>query len=100
MNCWDCEAALSETAQICMVCGAYQAHSIRPALAPTIQAGALVAEYTAGKAPSGEWYALGSVHESALGTLRPATILVGAGASHDTALDSLRQELARVALRE
>lgn len=100
MICWDCGAALSETAQICMVCGAYQEHSVHLALAPTMRAGGLIAEYSSGKAPSGEWFALGSVHESALGTLRPATILVGAGTSHDTALDSLRQELVRVALRD
>jgi hypothetical protein len=71
---------------ICMACGLYLDPATRPAHAPTLREGALVAEYTAGQAPSGEWFALGSVRGDPGGMLRPALIMVGAGVSHDTAV--------------
>ncbi|HEX5165893.1 MAG TPA: hypothetical protein VFV93_10900, partial [Thermomicrobiales bacterium] len=41
----------------------------------------LLAEYTTGQAPSGEWFALGSVRSELPLTSPPAWILVGTGGS-------------------
>lgn len=96
MICKDCGAALSDTTPLCIMCGAYQEQATRPRQVPTMRVGSLVVEYSSGRAPSGEWFALGSVHEDPRGVLRPASILVGTGRSHDVALDSLRDELERL----
>ena len=59
----------------------------------------LLAEYTTGQAPSGEWFALGSVRSEIALTSPPAWILVGTGRSVDDAVGGLMIELETEARR-
>jgi hypothetical protein len=83
----------------CPNCGARQAVEGASTPAPVLQFGRLTAEYSAVKAPSGEWFALGSLYLEAIPNVIPATILVGTGVSPEGALADLRQELEREAGR-
>ncbi len=53
----------------------------------------LLAEYTIGKAPSGEWFALGSIRSEQDGVQYPAWTIVGTGLTPEAAEDVLRAEL-------
>ncbi len=59
----------------------------------------LLAEYTTGQAPSGEWFALGSVRSELPLQQPPAWILVGTGLSAEDAVGGLLIELETEALR-
>lgn len=59
----------------------------------------LLAEYTTGQAPSGEWFALGSVRSEMTLPSPPAWILVGTGRSAEDAVGGLLMELETEALR-
>lgn len=59
----------------------------------------LLAEYTTGQAPSGEWFALGSVRSELPLTSPPAWILVGTGRSAEDAIGGLMIELETEAIR-
>jgi hypothetical protein len=59
----------------------------------------LLAEYTTGQAPSGEWFALGSVRREQTLPGQPAWILVGTGSSSDDAVGGLLLELETEARR-
>ncbi len=59
----------------------------------------LLAEYTTGQAPSGEWFALGSVRSELTLPSPPALILVGTGRSAEDAVGGLMIELETEALR-
>jgi hypothetical protein len=59
----------------------------------------LLAEYTTGQAPSGEWFALGSVRSELPLTSPPAWILVGTGRSVEDAVSGLLTQLETEALR-
>lgn len=53
----------------------------------------LLAEYSTGQAPSGEWFALGSVRSEVPLMGPPAWILVGTGPSAEDAVGGLMREL-------
>ncbi|HUG14625.1 MAG TPA: hypothetical protein VMM78_06360 [Thermomicrobiales bacterium] len=53
----------------------------------------LLAEYSIGRAPSGEWFALGAIRSELPGRDQPAWLLVGAGASADAAVSTLLQQM-------
>lgn len=53
----------------------------------------LFAEYTMGRAPSGEWFALGSVRSEQPLALRPAWVIVGTGSTAEDAVGRLQSEL-------
>lgn len=59
----------------------------------------LLAEYTTGQAPSGEWFALGSVRSEVPLITPPAWILVGTGPSAEDAVGGLMIELESEARR-
>lgn len=59
----------------------------------------LLAEYTTGQAPSGEWFALGSVRSELSLPNPPAWILVGTGGSVEDAVGGLLIELETEARR-
>ena len=59
----------------------------------------LLAEYTTGQAPSGEWFALGSVRSETPLITPPAWILVGTGRSAEDAVGGLMLELESEARR-
>ena len=59
----------------------------------------LLAEYTTGQAPSGEWFALGSVRSEMSLAGSPAWILVGTGPSAEDAVGGLMIELESEARR-
>jgi hypothetical protein len=59
----------------------------------------LQAEYTTGQAPSGEWFALGSVRSDVSLITPPAWILVGTGSSAEDAVGGLMIELETEARR-
>ncbi len=59
----------------------------------------LLAEYTTGRAPSGEWFALGSVRGEPPVSAPPAWILVGTGPSAEDAVGGLLIELETKARR-
>ena len=59
----------------------------------------LLAEYTTGQAPSGEWFALGSVRSEVPLLSPPAWILVGTGRSAEDAVGGLMIELQTEARR-
>ena len=59
----------------------------------------LLAEYTTGQAPSGEWFALGSVRSEVPLLGPPAWILVGTGSSAADAVGGLMIELESEARR-
>ena len=61
--------------------------------APVIEANGLVAEYSTGTTPTGEWFALGTiVHDRGVRTM-PAWVVVGTGTSKEEALNSLKLEI-------
>jgi hypothetical protein len=61
--------------------------------APVIEANGLVAEYSTGRTPTGEWFALGTiVRERGVRTM-PAWVVAGTGASKEEALNSLKLEI-------
>jgi hypothetical protein len=64
-----------------------------------LQSRGLLAEYTTGQAPSGEWFALGSVRSEVPLTTPPAWILVGTGPSAEEAVGGLMLELESEARR-
>ncbi|MGE3845148.1 MAG: hypothetical protein AB7I50_26610 [Vicinamibacterales bacterium] len=74
--------------------GATQLHNAR-----TLRSKGLLAEYTTGQAPSGEWFALGSVRSELPLTSPPAWILVGTGRSVEDAVSGLLTQLETEALR-
>lgn len=74
--------------------GATELHTI-----PVLRTQGLLAEYTTGQAPSGEWFALGSVRSEIPLSSPPAWILVGTGRSAADAVDGLRIELETEARR-
>lgn len=57
------------------------------------------AEYTTGRAPSGEWFALGSVRSEVDRMLSPGLLLVGVGPSPEDAIGGLLNELESAAVR-
>ena len=59
----------------------------------------LLAEYTTGQAPSGEWFALGTVRSEIAIPSPPAWILVGTGPSAEDAVGGLMAELETEASR-
>ena len=67
--------------------------------APVLRTRGLLAEYTTGQAPSGEWFALGSVRSELTLPNPPAWILVGTGRSAEDAVGGLLTELETEARR-
>jgi len=67
---------------------------------PTIEAGIIEVEYSSGRAPSGEWFAIGSVFSRPIPLLHPASIIVGTGMSATAAVDSLRKQVESEAVRQ
>lgn len=59
----------------------------------------LLAEYTIGKAPSGEWFAYGSVRSEHDGVQYPAWTVVGTGLTPEAAVIVLQTELEAEARR-
>lgn len=59
----------------------------------------LLAEYSLGQTPSGEWFALGSVRSEQALQQMPAWILVGTGRSAEDAVGGLMVELESEARR-
>jgi hypothetical protein len=57
------------------------------------------AEYTTGQAPSGEWFALGSVRSEMDRLVPPGLLLVGVGTSPEDAIGGLLSELESAAIR-
>lgn len=53
----------------------------------------LLAEYTVGKAPSGEWFAYGSIRSEHDGVQYPAWTIIGTGLTPEAAVAVLRDEL-------
>jgi hypothetical protein len=53
----------------------------------------LFAEYSTGHAPSGEWFALGTVRSESPGRNQPAWMLVGTGESADAAVSTLLRQM-------
>ena len=66
---------------------------------PILRTAGLLAEYTTGQAPWGEWFALGSVRSEQTLPGQPAWILVGTGSSADAAVGGLLLELETEARR-
>lgn len=64
-----------------------------------LRARGLLAEYTTGQSPSGEWFALGTVRGELPLPSTPAWILVGAGASAEDAIGGLMIQLESEARR-
>ncbi len=58
----------------------------------TLRTARLQVEYTTCRAPSGEWYALGTVHSTPR-PAGPAWLLVGEGTSLGSAIDGLRSNI-------
>lgn len=50
-------------------------------------------EYSSGRTPSGEWFAIGSVYVRPTPRLHPAWIVVGYGANAAAAVADLRQQV-------
>ncbi|RIK41406.1 MAG: hypothetical protein DCC58_12565 [Chloroflexi bacterium] len=66
---------------------------------PVIRTKGLLAEYTTGTRPSGEWFALGTVRSDDETFARPAWLIVGTGQSQEAAVASLFDRLEREAAR-
>jgi len=66
---------------------------------PVLRTRGLLAEYTTGQAPSGEWFALGTVRSEIPLNSPPAWILVGTGQSVEDAIGGLLMELESEAQR-
>jgi hypothetical protein len=66
---------------------------------PMLRTQGLLAEYTTGQAPSGEWSALGSVRSEIPLSSPPAWILVGTGGSAEDAVGGLLIQLESEARR-
>jgi hypothetical protein len=66
---------------------------------PVLRTQGLLAEYTTGRAPSGEWFALGTVRSEIPLPSPPAWILVGTGRSAEDAVGGLLIELETEARR-
>lgn len=73
--------------------------TIEPRTARILRTKGLLAEYTTGQAPSGEWFALGTVRSEVKLAFPPAMILVGTGSSADDAVGGLLLELESEARR-
>ena len=58
-----------------------------------VRTSGLLAEYTVGKAPSGEWFAYGSVRSEHDDVQYPAWTVVGTGLTPEAAEDGLRDRL-------
>lgn len=58
-----------------------------------VRTSGLLAEYTIGKAPSGEWFAFGSVRSEHDGVQYPAWTVVGTGMTPEAAVAVLQAEL-------
>lgn len=61
--------------------------------APIVRTNGLLAEYSVGMRPSGEWFALGTVRGEDMGFQHPAWVLVGMGTSQEDAVASLTARL-------
>lgn len=59
----------------------------------------LLAEYTTGQAPSGEWFALGTVRHEVSDRRQPAWMLVGTGRTVEDAISRLLSEMEIAAQR-
>lgn len=99
MICSRCGTAISILSSYCPNCGNEMRPEDSHETSPILQVGRLTAEYSAGQAPSGEWFALGSLYIDEIPNVIPATILVGTGGSHDGAVADLHQEVEREAAR-
>jgi hypothetical protein len=64
-----------------------------------IRTSGLLAEYTVGQTPKGQWFALGSVRGDTTALKSPAWMIVGTGSSAEDAVDGLRSQLANEARR-
>lgn len=62
-----------------------------------IRTSGLLAEYTTGQAPSGEWFALGSVRVEIETRRHPAWMIVGTGETVEDAVSGLLTQLEREA---
>jgi hypothetical protein len=60
---------------------------------PVIEADGLVAEYSTGRTPTGEWFALGTIVRDRGMRTMPAWVVVGTGESMEEALESLTLEI-------
>jgi hypothetical protein len=58
-----------------------------------------LAEYSVGRCPSGEWFAVGTVREENTPGSHPAWLIVGTGASQEAAVANLADRLEREAER-
>jgi hypothetical protein len=67
--------------------------------APVIRTSGLLAEYSLGQTPTGEWFALGSVRSETAALSQPAWMLVGTGASAEDAIAGLHGQLVSEARR-
>ena len=67
--------------------------------APILRTKGLLAEYTTGQAPSGEWFALGTVRGETFRLKEPAWLLVGMGPSREDAVANLADRLELEAAR-
>ena len=68
-------------------------------VAPVVRTKGLLAEYTTGMRPSGEWFALGTIHSEHVTIKHPAWVIVGMGQSRDDAIASLTDRLEQEAMR-
>lgn len=59
----------------------------------------LLAEYSTGRSPSGEWFALGTVRSELPGRDQPAWMLVGTGETADDAVSTLQRQMESEARR-
>ena len=60
---------------------------------PIIEAEGLIAEYSTGCTPTGEWFALGTITRNGEQRVAPAWVVVGTGSTADEAVDSLMHEI-------
>jgi hypothetical protein len=61
--------------------------------APVIQVEDLSAEYSVGRRPAGDWFALGTVRGESVITSSSAWLVVGTGTSEDAAIEHLTVQL-------
>jgi len=77
-------------------------NSVPDQRAMVIEAEGLIAEYSTGCTPTGEWFALGTIVQNGGVRTTPAWVVVGTGATADEAVHNLTVEVrgqARASLR-
>lgn len=65
----------------------------------TLRSGRLTAEYSTGRTPTGDYFALGTIRGDEDAPLRPAWVIIGTGLSEEDAIRHLTRELEHQAQR-